>query len=297
MGQGKITVELCSPQLPTTMIELAKDAATTDVTHLLTRYSFDLNGYTVDRLVSNWFSRYPVQWIRLAVIEALYQGRYKAISVEQILNLWQRRGKSLYRFSHEFERIICGRFPYSSTAHSTVRPVVRSQPVVSPPAKPVALPVEPPPHSEPSWARPVALPDEQEPIAEPALPIPESHSPEPVDAASEYAASDYAALPEPPEADEDLDSTFRPIQGVPVPTFKPVLMEELERLSIPQPAKVAVGSQAGSQSSHQPIHQFIPTPEPSDFYSKLRAVALGVAEREPVDDAHLAPTENLHSES
>ena len=40
------------------------------------------------------------------MIEALYQGRYKAISVEQILSIWRRRGKILSHFNREFEAIV-----------------------------------------------------------------------------------------------------------------------------------------------------------------------------------------------
>ena len=49
---------------------------------------------------------YPAAWIRLAVIEALYQGRYKTVSVSQILAIWQRRNKPLCHFGREFESII-----------------------------------------------------------------------------------------------------------------------------------------------------------------------------------------------
>ncbi|MCU0571155.1 MAG: hypothetical protein MUF49_31895 [Oculatellaceae cyanobacterium Prado106] len=96
------------------MTDLAKDAAS--AIELLTRYSFDLSGYTADRLVDYWLHRYPSNWIRLAVTEALYQGRYKVISVEQILNLWRRRGRPVYHFNPEFERIISPRFPRGSAS-------------------------------------------------------------------------------------------------------------------------------------------------------------------------------------
>lgn len=91
------------------MKELAKDAAK-DVADLLSRFSFDLNGFSVDQLAHLWLTDYPAHWVRFALIEALYQGRYKAFSVERILRLWHRRGQPLYHFNHEFERIIRGRF-------------------------------------------------------------------------------------------------------------------------------------------------------------------------------------------
>lgn len=84
---------------------------TTDVTvDLLVRYIFDLGGYTTSELLDRWLKDYPAAWVRLAVIEALYQGRYKAVSIEQILTFWQRRGQAVYHFNHEFERLVCGNF-------------------------------------------------------------------------------------------------------------------------------------------------------------------------------------------
>ena len=58
--------------------DLAQDAATTDAANLLRYYSFDLDDYTVDQLFAYWLETYPANWVRLAIIEALYQGRYKA---------------------------------------------------------------------------------------------------------------------------------------------------------------------------------------------------------------------------
>ncbi|MDB9374630.1 hypothetical protein [Nodularia sphaerocarpa] len=82
---------------------------------LLTHYSFDLSGYTASELINRWQSQYPVNWLHLAVVEALYQGRYKGISVQQILAFWQRRGQVIYHFNMEFERLICSKFPESLT--------------------------------------------------------------------------------------------------------------------------------------------------------------------------------------
>ncbi|HEY9845688.1 MAG TPA: hypothetical protein V6D03_05765, partial [Candidatus Caenarcaniphilales bacterium] len=93
------------------MTDLAKDSAATSAIDLLTHYGFDQGEQTAKQLVGQWLQTYPIQWLRLAVVEALYQGRYKAISVEQILAFWQRRGQALYHFNHEFERLICNRFP------------------------------------------------------------------------------------------------------------------------------------------------------------------------------------------
>ncbi|MGI8504277.1 MAG: hypothetical protein ACR2LR_24540 [Hassallia sp.] len=85
-------------------------------TALLIHYSFDLSGYSASELVNRWQTQYPVNWLHLAVIEALYQGRYKAFSVQQLLTFWQRRGQAIFHFNMEFERLICSKFPESLTS-------------------------------------------------------------------------------------------------------------------------------------------------------------------------------------
>ncbi|WP_373528489.1 hypothetical protein [Nostoc sp.] len=87
---------------------------------LLINYSFDLNGYSANELVERWQTQYPLNWLHLAVIEALYQGRYKAISVQQILVFWQRRDEAAYHFNMEFERMICSKFPQSLSSLARV---------------------------------------------------------------------------------------------------------------------------------------------------------------------------------
>ncbi|OUL21456.1 hypothetical protein BV378_26830 [Nostoc sp. RF31YmG] len=101
------------------MLKPVTDTANDLATALLTHYSFDLSGYSVSELIRRWKHHYPLEWIHIAVIEALYQGRYKAVSVQQILNFWQRRGQATYHFNMEFERLICSKFPESLTSIST----------------------------------------------------------------------------------------------------------------------------------------------------------------------------------
>ena len=90
------------------MLTKAWDTTADCTVALLLHYIFDLGGYSARELVEHWLRYYPPSWLRLAVIEALYQGRYKAISVEQILGVWQRRGQVLPHFNCEFERLVCG---------------------------------------------------------------------------------------------------------------------------------------------------------------------------------------------
>ncbi|MGA7932164.1 MAG: hypothetical protein WCA35_01155 [Kovacikia sp.] len=91
--------------------ELSNNSAVGYAASLLRHYSFEMDEFTVEQLLAYWLETYPVNWVRLAVIEALYQGRYKAVSVEQILVLWKRRGQPRYHFNHEFERLVCDKFP------------------------------------------------------------------------------------------------------------------------------------------------------------------------------------------
>ena len=73
---------------------------------LMAEYAFELRGQAPTAQVVQWLEAYRPSWIRDAVVEALYQGRYKAISVQQILALWQRRGQPVRHANIEFERTI-----------------------------------------------------------------------------------------------------------------------------------------------------------------------------------------------
>jgi hypothetical protein len=76
---------------------------------LLQYYGFDLSDYSIEELTKLW-CEYDPAWVRLAIIEALYRGRYKAVSVDQILVFWQRRGEPYCLFTREFERLVCSGF-------------------------------------------------------------------------------------------------------------------------------------------------------------------------------------------
>ncbi len=102
------------------------DAAAMTAETLLVHYSFDLSHSTAAELIDKWLEDYPAQWLRLAIIEALYQGRYKSISVEQILACWQRRSKPIYHFNWEFEQLICGKLPEPNIPEQDVKVTERS---------------------------------------------------------------------------------------------------------------------------------------------------------------------------
>jgi hypothetical protein len=88
---------------------------------LLVHYGFDLGGKKAEKLAGEWLTKYPGYWLRLAVVEALYQGRYKAVSVGQLLSMWHRIGEPLYHFNREFERLVCNNFPQNLTLKSDDR--------------------------------------------------------------------------------------------------------------------------------------------------------------------------------
>ncbi|MBW4515145.1 MAG: hypothetical protein KME11_07960 [Timaviella obliquedivisa GSE-PSE-MK23-08B] len=274
------------------MTDPARDAAS--VIDLLIRYSFDLSGYTVDRLAEYWLQRYPSDWIRLAIVEALYQGRYKAVSVEQILNLWQRRGKPLHHFSPDFERIITPRLIKGRAGQPEV--IILPTPY-APPAlklelntleldlleldtlelelpKPLMMPrpmgaIQPLPVSgillptdtmfQRFYAQLVASGLQEFTDVESTEAPPHGHleetAPLPIDSEPEFL---------PPSIAELQAETEPTVRGLPIQPFKPSSDETwVDSLEIVPQVKDA---------SSPPIHQFVPTLAPSEFYAKLKAI-------------------------
>ena len=108
---------------------------------LMEGYRFELGGHDARQWVSLWLEFYRPSWIRDAVVEALYQGRYKSVSVRQILELWNRRGQPIRHVTYEFEAAVCREFgevkvaPMPSAApvqHRSIRIQDRIQEVRSP---------------------------------------------------------------------------------------------------------------------------------------------------------------------
>jgi hypothetical protein len=83
---------------------------------LISRYGFDLEGQSPEFWIAQYRQDYPVEWIYLAIMEALHQGRYKIISIEQILRLWLKRGSSVYHFGEDFEFLINRTVPGESVS-------------------------------------------------------------------------------------------------------------------------------------------------------------------------------------
>ena len=93
------------------MTELTQDLSLAQARSLIDSYAFDLGRDDAEKLLKYWLGVYHASWIRLATIEALYLGRYKAISIEHILSVWLRIGTPNPHFTYEFERLICRKLP------------------------------------------------------------------------------------------------------------------------------------------------------------------------------------------
>ncbi|MCS6782974.1 MAG: hypothetical protein RMI89_04875 [Gloeomargarita sp. SKYBB_i_bin120] len=112
--------------------------AVAEVVPLLVRYRYEADEAQATARVETWAKTYPVEWLRPAVVETLYQARYKSISVEQVLNLWQRQGRPHPHYSGDFERLV-------------------SRPSPSPPRTPAPRPWLPPAVTEPQYQKLRAL--------------------------------------------------------------------------------------------------------------------------------------------
>lgn len=78
---------------------------------LLTNYSFsfDSNEDQIEQTIQKWLVQYPPKWVIAAIVEAIFLGRYKAVSVERILILWHLRGAPISHFDLEFVELVCSR--------------------------------------------------------------------------------------------------------------------------------------------------------------------------------------------
>ncbi|GCL58524.1 hypothetical protein [Microcystis aeruginosa] len=95
------------------MAEINPEINLMQIATILNQYRFEMRGYKAQELIERWLPIYSLNWIRMAILEALYQGRYKVISVEEILKIWHRRGHPTFHFTGEFERLVCKNLPDS----------------------------------------------------------------------------------------------------------------------------------------------------------------------------------------
>ncbi|MDB9529241.1 hypothetical protein PN498_24830 [Oscillatoria sp. CS-180] len=238
-----------------------------DAKLLLEEYSFDLSGFQAGELVAIWQQRLEMSpsWIRSAVLEALYQGRYKAFSVEQILQGWKRRGHPIRHFNSEFERIVLG--PIDPTvskyaAMTSLRPSELMAPQVN--QAPGVPSTETAPTNEKRAATTAA---EDSPISSPLNQADELPPDEPHTKTSESEpASKTAAV--------DVVETSVSEADIPDANASKADIAEIEDKIVPPSANATV--QGNSQSflfnQPEPIQKFVPHLEASGFYDRLQSV-------------------------
>ncbi|NJO80264.1 MAG: hypothetical protein HC827_18320 [Cyanobacteria bacterium RM1_2_2] len=227
------------------MSEQAKDAIAADVAEMMTRYSFDLGGYTLNQWLDQWLQHYPAVWLPGAVIEALYQGRYKAISVWQILDLWRRRGKPLQHFNREFERMVSNR---------------ALQLLFSPPPQPLPeTTAEPQLVTSEVNGRQIWTQNGRSADSDWRKQTPSSAVLSTLTVATPPLVVPAASIP---EADRLVD------MASPHPAIEPFKPSEQCKLSLPGEIH-----RTRAEAAKYPIQQFVPSPASSDFHDKLKAIA------------------------
>lgn len=80
----------------------------TNAEGVLRAYGFELDPARLGVVLADYENQYGREWMLLAIVESLYQGRYKVTSVGQILRCWQRRGQPRLSFDREFQRFVLG---------------------------------------------------------------------------------------------------------------------------------------------------------------------------------------------
>lgn len=219
------------------------------ISQLLTSYSFDAEGYPTEAVIAGWLAEFGPVWVSHAITEALYQGRYKVISIDQILKLWQRRGQPIRHFNREFESIILGQSLLCPTGYgdgvesSSVR---RPLPAIA--------------SANPDTAADTA----QEPDTPPSSDV--SHTPVPADLTADSTATDsnvevatdFSESSEPDSAAAS-EAAIAPAPNNPdIPQFRPLPAE-------------------ASSPWHQAdiIQPFVPRRDGSELHERLRSVVQG----------------------
>lgn len=67
----------------------------------LAYYHFDVRSSSQTEWAEQW-RIWPEPWLWAALLEALHQGRYKAVSVENVLQSWRSRGEVRLSFNPAF---------------------------------------------------------------------------------------------------------------------------------------------------------------------------------------------------
>lgn len=249
-----------SPHHPALHHPTGNDAATSAAIALLIHY-FDLAPASAQLLVKKWLVNYPALWIRAAVTEALYQGRYKPFSVEQILAFWQRRGKAISHFNKEFETIIAvplkGVIP-SETAEEVT--ATNGQPSLDLESLAVGL----------SSAEQAQAESESSPVPRPRLMLPgelpgtslAQQSPAPLEHPEANGSPSARALPR--SLESAASAQPKGFDGIIDPRPRPQVTQG--------PDSAIVAETKAKPIQPPPIGPFTPAADPSGFSSRLKAV-------------------------
>lgn len=274
-----------SPQ--PTLYPTGNDAATSAAIALLVHY-FDLAPASAQLLVKKWLTHYPAIWVRAAVTEALYQGRYKPFSVEQILAFWQRREKSIPHFNKEFETIIAVPLQGSFKTEMDVAIEGNDEMTSSRGAAPSARETD---DERAAAPEPAIAPDttlaeaitaaeqdqsvvEHSPLPRPRLMLPGELPGKGLLAQSSVAASDNAS-------DNSNASANRSTSAPPVPGASALIhpqgfdgvLDPRPRPQVTQgPDSALVANSKAKQIQPPPIGRFTPAADPSGFASRLKTV-------------------------
>ena len=291
-------VSTFQPQEPTPRVVLASAVAL--MVHYLGIQEVD--AWTEVLLLAG---RYPPDWVRLAVVEALYQGRYKVVSVKQILDIWRRRGKIVSHFNREFEAIVTVPLPEGiqaqlrtiAQAHQTAHVQSRQSqetrsPVTETDGETATVEWSVPESAEPDGnTNPEDSPSRSSPLLSSEIPAivptqtieklsvmtldhPSTNLPDPAPHSPDNLPDEMADpfLSQHHQDQTHVDQNYADLASErSIPLISPTLLNG-ERKSIPSssnPLKPLL-------SFHRhPIHidRFCPTPDPSGFDRKLLALA------------------------
>jgi hypothetical protein len=120
------------------MSQFQQEFVTTAIEH----YGLELGEERVDTVVLTWFQTYDPAWVVKALVEALYRGRYKIKSVDNILHDWQRRGSPFYKFTPDYEREILHSLRLKSESKMRVLPSAIPTPIDIPARQISVAPVQ-----------------------------------------------------------------------------------------------------------------------------------------------------------
>ena len=263
------------------MTNLTRDSAVTQIVELLTRYSFEIQGYTAQEIVAQWLTQSSATWVRLAVVEALYLGRYKAVSIEQILTCWHRRGNSKIHFDHEFECLICcnlpqklAAIPNNTRSNGVNKPGTSYQREISSTNKPLHQGTSKDPNATPA-APTSKLRYSAPPVASSSLPLLNVKTP----SATKVLEADQPNAGHPQVPVSRVPSSERAaFHSASASSQGRDCKSQFRSLSRPLPGEAQGGVSGDSKrvengASKHSIDRFTPSPDASQFYFKLKAVA------------------------